>query len=499
MLESATTLGLISSYHCGFSGDDVPQGLLDVRRKQEKESSNSPILAEGVGSASWQCKHGERPVMSALPSNSHSGCFNERFFVAGLRPGRGSLQDTIPVMPNKIVGSRLDCCNFIKEKGLQFHTLSHAQYATMVLVHCIASEQRSYGFIDPRASPHLHGSSLVHQSARRREGTKRASPFQTWWNPGQINAEMAAGISNLPSHPPEWEPAAPMTSHAFVLVNSGRGRNDPKVPHAGISPSWMGLGGVGPPGIHPGHTEMMMAQDSRMPMPKDPFQHRWSMYNAQINPANQMYPIAPANVGMSIPMPMSEMFDSHASPALSLQADAHQRAKERASSSSSSSEKKQKKKSSSRNKTPNVQVPAAAVAASGSTSNRKQERNDAAALMKRSMLSELQEEIVVEDPMLCSADDVILQCEELTVPSQIASISGREGMGLCDMDAGVSSSRDGGETEFALLSERRAHAGNAGLDCTITAMQTVEDASNLKSLDVKGLDSHWSPVPNFWS
>ena len=69
-----------------------------------------------------QCKH---------------ACFNEKFLLAILASGAIGASPLASVnshlMPNKIVGDREDLSKLIKEKGLHFHTLSHAQYATMVL------------------------------------------------------------------------------------------------------------------------------------------------------------------------------------------------------------------------------------------------------------------------------------------------------------------------------------------------------------------------------
>jgi hypothetical protein len=87
---------------------------------------------DGVGSSAWQCKH---------------ACFNEKFFLTMLTNNSLSAAHFANVnshlMPNKWAGDRSDLSNLIKEKGLHFHTLSHAQYATMVLVHSIAAEQRA--------------------------------------------------------------------------------------------------------------------------------------------------------------------------------------------------------------------------------------------------------------------------------------------------------------------------------------------------------------------
>ena len=57
------------------------------------------------------------------------------------------------LMPNKLVADRADFSKLIKEKGLVFHTLSHAQYATMVLVHSIAAEQRANNITDSISAP----------------------------------------------------------------------------------------------------------------------------------------------------------------------------------------------------------------------------------------------------------------------------------------------------------------------------------------------------------
>ena len=75
-----------------------------------------------VESQKNQCKH---------------ACFNEKFLLAILASGAIGASPLASVnshlMPNKIVGDREDLSKLIKEKGLHFHTLSHAQYATMVL------------------------------------------------------------------------------------------------------------------------------------------------------------------------------------------------------------------------------------------------------------------------------------------------------------------------------------------------------------------------------
>jgi hypothetical protein len=95
-----------------------------------------------VGSSAWQCKH---------------ACFNEKFFLTMLTNNSLSAAHFANVnshlMPNKWAGDRSDLSNLIKEKGLHFHTLSHAQYATMVLVHSIAAEQRANKIADHVSSP----------------------------------------------------------------------------------------------------------------------------------------------------------------------------------------------------------------------------------------------------------------------------------------------------------------------------------------------------------
>ena len=75
-----------------------------------------------VESQKNQCKH---------------ACFHAKFLLAILATGATGASPLASVnshlMPNKIVGDREDLSKLIKEKGLHFHTLSHAQYATMVL------------------------------------------------------------------------------------------------------------------------------------------------------------------------------------------------------------------------------------------------------------------------------------------------------------------------------------------------------------------------------
>lgn len=87
---------------------------------------------DGVGSSAWQCRH---------------ACFNEKFFLTMLTnnslSGSHFANVNSHLMPNKWAADRSDLSKLIREKGLHFHTLSHAQYATMVLVHSIATEQRA--------------------------------------------------------------------------------------------------------------------------------------------------------------------------------------------------------------------------------------------------------------------------------------------------------------------------------------------------------------------
>ena len=87
-------------------------------------------MSEGVGSSAWQRKH---------------MCFSQKFFLSILASNALSSPSRInsQLMPNKVCEDRVDFSKFIKDKGLHFHTLAHAQYATMVLVHAIAVEQRA--------------------------------------------------------------------------------------------------------------------------------------------------------------------------------------------------------------------------------------------------------------------------------------------------------------------------------------------------------------------
>jgi hypothetical protein len=112
-------------------------------------SGTVSLLVDGVGSSAWQCKH---------------ACFNEKFFLTMLTNNSLSASHFANVnshlMPNKWAADRSDLSKFIKEKGLHFHTLSHAQYATMVLVHSIAAEQRANKIEDHISLPGSVGSGV---------------------------------------------------------------------------------------------------------------------------------------------------------------------------------------------------------------------------------------------------------------------------------------------------------------------------------------------------
>jgi len=67
-----------------------------------------------------------------------------------------STSHDLHLMPCKMVADRADLSKFIEDRGLHFHTLSHAHYATMVLVHDIVAQQRAHQITDD-LSPSLPG------------------------------------------------------------------------------------------------------------------------------------------------------------------------------------------------------------------------------------------------------------------------------------------------------------------------------------------------------
>eukprot|EP00290_Baffinella_frigidus_P019367 CAMPEP_0180195408 /NCGR_PEP_ID=MMETSP0987-20121128/3562_1 /TAXON_ID=697907 /ORGANISM="non described non described, Strain CCMP2293" /LENGTH=369 /DNA_ID=CAMNT_0022150229 /DNA_START=21 /DNA_END=1130 /DNA_ORIENTATION=+ len=164
VLETAQGMGVITDQRQSHRQEDAqfPPGMIPRSLFEEgldgattNAAVNTALLVEGVGSKNWQYTH---------------GCFTQTFMVAALAQ-RGYVQPVHedpdkgqPVPPCPAVANRTDCIKFLKDQSLNFGTLAHAQYASMVLCHTVRNEQlaRSGGSVagsDSKASKGPKGSS----------------------------------------------------------------------------------------------------------------------------------------------------------------------------------------------------------------------------------------------------------------------------------------------------------------------------------------------------